>query len=81
MKGADDGDGKKGRKKKGIAVDEDAVPIRQEARKFIEGKFITILMQQPTFSRSSTITQASFRKMKKHFQMLISHRVLPMTIL
>ena len=44
----DDGEGKKGRKKKGIAVDDDAVPVRQEVRKFIEGKYITVLMTLTT---------------------------------
>lgn len=49
MKFSEDGEGKKGRKKKGMSVDEDAVPIRQEVRKLIEGKYITILMTLTTF--------------------------------
>ena len=45
----DEGDGRKGRKKKGINVDDDVVPIRQEVRKFIEGTYITVLMTLTTF--------------------------------
>lgn len=45
----DENEGKRGRRKKGIAIDEDAVPVRQEVRKFIEGKYITVLMTLTTF--------------------------------
>ena len=48
MKKSNDSEGKK--KKKGIGgTDEEAAPIRQETRKFIEGKFVTILMTTTTF--------------------------------
>lgn len=45
----EENEGKKGRKKKGMAVDEDLIPVRQEIRKFIEGKYITVLMTLTTF--------------------------------
>jgi len=48
MKKSVDSEGKK--KKKGIGgSDEEAAPIRQEVRKFIEGKFVTVLMTTTTF--------------------------------